>query len=435
MGIDRVCRNLRAGPKVLRKVPGGLRVARAAVIAAVAGCVLLTFSCATKSGSLQITKGPALLAVSEDRAAVMWETNVAGSGTLSYGTGLVRLNEHVESKPQPVDYGSGLGKQTVFVHKVWLEGLKPGQVYKYRVTGPNLQSELWRFTTTPTKTDRVRFIVYGDSRTAPENHRKLVELMKKKNVDFVVHAGDLVTNGDKYEQWGPQFFAPLKGLAESVPIYAVKGNHDKGKDYFEKLLIPEGRKKNFGFDYGPVHFFLADNSDKDTPAEETLDEIVADAAMSRAGWKFVTYHIPSLNAGGHWSAWGYPDALPGFAQVGVDFVVTGHSHQYERFRPIAPPEGTDGSYVTYITTGGGGAKLHDVQKCQYHARAVSTYHFCLFEIEGGKLTLETIDINGATIDQVEVRRTGGQLNKEYLATAVPMAEIVKYQKANLDKEH
>jgi len=246
-------------------------------------------------------------------------------------------------------------------------------------------------------------------------------------VDFVVHTGDLVSSGDNYEQWGPQFFQPLKGFAETVPFYIAKGNHEGNKGNYEKLLIPEGENNNFSFDYGPLHYLCVDNVSRGLNSKEQLSLIAADASSSNAKWKFVSYHVPSLNFGGHWSAWGYPDALPTLAKAGIDFVLTGHSHQYERFWPVAPPSDTDGSYVTYITSGGGGAPLYDVQKSLYHAKAEKIYHFCLFEIKGDKLTMDTIDIEGNVIDHLEVTKTNGQLNEEYLQTAVPMETVQVYQ--------
>jgi predicted phosphodiesterase len=383
-------------------------------------------------GCAPVTKGPVLLRVSEDRAALMWETKVQGPGKVTYGKGDV-LNREVATEPIQVKYG--INKEAAFIHKVWLENLQPGRAYSYRVTSPRTpilqwfaklgrsdeQSKIYKFRTTPVDTNEVTFGVYGDSRTRPETHRRVVEQMLNKNVDFVVHSGDLVSSGDHYEQFGPQFFAPVKGLAETVPFYIAKGNHEGNSGNFEKLLIPDGRTNSFGFDYGPVHYFCADNVSKGLTAEEQLRLIAADAGSSDAQWKFVSYHIPSLNFGGHWSAWGHPDALRILSEAGVDFVLTGHSHQYERFRPVAPPNDSDGGYVTYITSGGGGAPLHDVKPSLYHAQAKVINHFCVFNINGGKLTMDTFDINGKTIDHLEVIKTNGQLNKQYLWTAVPMA--------------
>ncbi len=415
-------------------------LSRLYLIAALGVVLTTTVGCAT------VTKGPVLLRVSEDKAALMWETEVEGPGKVLYGKGNV-LDREVTTEPIRVEYG--INKKAAFIYKVWLENLKPGREYNYRVTGPrapilqritklgrsSIQSKVYKFHTVPADTNEVTFAVYGDSRSCPERHRKIVEQIIKKKVDFVVHSGDLVSSGKRYEQFGPQFFEPVKGLAETVPIYIAKGNHEGNSGNFEKLLIPKGQKNSFGFDYGPVHYFCVDNVSKGLKAEEQLKLIAADARSSKAQWKFVSYHIPSINFGGHWSDWGYPDALRILSEAGVDFVVTGHSHQYERFRPVAPPAGTEGSYVTHITCGGGGAPLHSLKQSIYHAYAKKIHHFCMFHIKANKLTMETVDIKGKTIDRLEITKTDSGLNKEYLQTAVSMEEIQRYQQLNLHRQN
>ncbi len=375
----------------------------------------------------KITKGPFLLRVYKDSAALMWETDKKAACKLFYGKGQ-KPDKQISSRGEQLWYEVKKGdnevvKESVFVHKVRLEGLEAGQVYSYKITAAGVQSKIHQFRTVPKETDEVRFAVYGDSRSNPKGHRKIVELIMAEDVDFVVNSGDLVGWGGDFKLWEREFFGPLKELAATVPVYIAKGNHDLGNNYYEKFLIPPDEENNFGFDYGPVHYFCADNVSNDSGTEQLLDMIAADAAKSDAMWKFVSYHIPSVNFGGHWSNWGYPFAMPAFSKSGTDFVITGHSHHYERFRPVAAPSEEDGSYVTYITSGGGGAPLYDVKASAYHVKADKVIHFCLFDIKSNELTMDVIDIGGRIIDHLEVTKTNGRLNAEYLDTAVPMEAI------------
>jgi len=379
--------------------------------------VLVVFL-ATADAAGAITKGPFLLGVYHDRAALMWQTDAQGAGKISYGQD-GQLENYVVTKPVKIECE---GREPVFIHKAWIEGLQAGRVYKYRTADAQAESKIYSFRTPSLNTDQVRFAVYGDCRGFPERHRKIVEQIIKQKVDFVVVSGDLVTNGSIYQQWQTEFFEPLKGLAETVAVYAVKGNHDLGKqNYFKKLLVRPGQTGNFSFRYGPVSFYCADNYSGSE--SEVLARIADNIAATNTPWKFVSYHEPSINFGGHWSGWGYPDALVILAGAGADFVITGHSHQYERFRPIAPPAGTNAGYVTYITSAGGGAPLYKIEPSVYHAKAEKVYHFCLFSIKANKLTMDAIDINGKIIDHLEITKTAGRLNNEYLQTAVPLELI------------
>jgi acid phosphatase type 7 len=352
----------------------------------------------------------------------MWETDTERPSGVSYGLEGA-TDTYGESTAERVTYKSATdGKQKrVYIHKLWIEGLQPGRTYHYQITGPDVRSETFQFHTTPAQTDEVRFIVYGDTRTQPKVHRALVEQMMKHPVDFVVHGGDLVTSGDDYRLWGPQFFETMKGLVERVPIYLVKGNHEGRSGTYEKLLAPPGAGSDFAFDYGPLHYFCLDNVYNKKSGSQLVSQIARDATASKAQWKLVTYHIPSVNFGGHESAWQQKDALPAFAAAGIDFVVTGHSHQYERFRPVMLPGG--GSCVTYITAGGGGAPLAPVGPTPCHVCAQAVYHFCLFHIQGGHLTMDTIDEQGRTIDHLDVTKTDGHLDTTYLSAAMPACVI------------
>jgi predicted phosphodiesterase len=372
-----------------------------------------------------ITKGPVLLRAYQHTAAIMWESDTGSGQHLRYG-GSNSPEQVAVSTPEKVEYG--INKQA-FIHKVWLENLQPGQVYNYSIPASAVENKTYYFRTTPADTNEVTFVVYGDSRTNPEEHKRIVEQIIKNNPDFVIHTGDLVTNGNNYEQWGNQYFETVKGLAENTAIYITKGNHEGKNGNFEKLLIPQGEKKNFGFKFGPIYYYLADNYSQDLSDKELLNLIVENIGSAKAEWKFVSFHSPALNFGGHNSKWCYPNALPMFAKAGADFVISGHSHMYERFKPVAPPIHSGANFVTYITAGGGGAPLAERPKpSNFYAAADSIMHFCLFKIKGDRLTMDTIDIDGNIIDHLELTKTGGKLNKEYLQSSVPMAEVLAEQR-------
>ncbi len=396
--------------------------------------ILVSLVLPAESTLARITKGPFLLRVYQNRAAFMWETDAKGNGKLLYSANVKEEPNRIVTEPQQMQYKirqepNNVVKRTVFIHKTWLKNLQPGRRYSYRIVDSGSESAFYSFRTVPADANEVNFIVYGDNRTNPETHRKIVEQIMKRNVDFVVHTGDLVTYGNDYDQWGPQFFEPLKGLSESVPVYIAKGNHEGDNGNFERLLIPPEEENNFAFDYGPLHYFCADNVAENLDSKKLLEQLASDARKSKAQWKFISYHIPSLNLGGHWSNWGWPEVFSIFAEAGADFVITGHSHQYERFRPVAPPD-SNGNFVTYITSGGGGGPLYDVTPTAYHAEAKKLHHFCLFHIKDGKITFDAIDVNGQVFDHFEITKTDSKPNREYLQTAISAAEVRSYRDAH-----
>ena len=312
----------------------------------------------------------------------MWETDTRGAGQVRYGAG-EELTDRMRSESVRVSYRHATANRSVYIHKVWLDDLKAQTRYGYVIVSGREESDTCHFKTIPQDARRVRFVVYGDSRKNSRTHRRVVEQIIKVAPDFVVHTGDFVNAGSRYQEWGPQFFGPLRGLAEYVPIYAAKGNHDRGS-FFDRYFVIDGRR-NYSFTYGPLYYFIGDNATGNLATAGILKILAADSAKDDAVWRFVTWHEPNLNIGGHQSRRGCPGALPKLSAEGVDFVVTGHSHFYERFRPVTA-SAKDAAPVTCITAGGGAADLSDVQPDFLLAEAKKENHFCLFEINGKRLS-------------------------------------------------
>ncbi|MBW8015282.1 MAG: hypothetical protein FVQ82_03780 [Planctomycetes bacterium] len=396
--------------------------------------LVVLFLFVTAVSTAAITKGPVLLRVGQNKAVVMFETDSKGAGSIAV-KGTVALVGKFSTSVDVVDDIKG---KDVYIHQAILTGLQAGRSYTYRITAPEVAAKEHKLKTIPTKLNKFHFVVYGDTRTKPDRHRRVVEQIIKTKPLFVVVSGDLVSSGSKYEQWDSQFFGPIKGLGESTPIYATQGNHDLSKQkYFKRLFVPKGESNNYGFQVGSLYYYCLDNLTTNT--DKGLDVLAKNIKASESVWKFVTYHIPSLNVGGHSSAWGYPKALPAVSRAGVDFVITGHSHIYERFFPVAPQKGSAGSYVTHITSGGGGAPNYKLAESDILAKMADCLHFCLFEIDGNKLTLKVIDDKGVVIDRLEISKTKGSLNSDYIATAITMEkaqatlEGIKNRKKNKNK--
>ncbi len=140
---------------------------------------------------------------------------------------------------------------------------------------------------------------------------------------------------------------------------------------------------------------------------------------SRAPWKVVFLHYPVFNIGGHATRWGHAAYLPLFHEAKVDLVVVGHSHIYERFRPIAGASGTDSWPITHITTGGGGAGLGGVLAHPALAAYYSTNHFVVFEATAATLKGRAFNINNALLDSFEITKNNGQPSAQYLAQVYP----------------
>jgi predicted phosphodiesterase len=370
----------------------------------------------------EIVKGPILLRIDKDKAALMWEATTAGDDEVQYGSDGLDLT--VTSKPIAVLDRRGNATVTCYVHKVWLTNLEPGSTCNYRIISGGNTSPQYRFRTLQQNPGIIRFAVYGDCRTHPRTHRQIIEQIIKANVDFVINDGDLVATGSQYEDWSRQFFDPVRGLAESVCIYPVRGNHDTGT-FFDKFFVVDGQD-NYPFAVANTWFFLGDNTSDGLSTAKLIDIIAADKRKTDADWRFAIWHEPNLNICAHMSDRGYPDALGRLLDNNMDFVLSGHSHAYERFRPITNKDIPHA--LTCMTIGGGGADLADIQPDYLLSSAHKLHHFCLFEIRGPKLSMKTIDIDGNVIDEIQIEKNTDKLNDEYLRSAAPLQAVLDHQK-------
>jgi predicted phosphodiesterase len=236
--------------------------------------------------------------------------------------------------------------------------------------------------------------------------------------DFILHTGDLVARGTDYSLWSREFFKPAECYLDHIPFFSVLGNHEQdGTNYLNYFDLP-GNKLWYSFDSGPVHVLALDfRSEKANQAQYKFAR--KDLLSSRAPWKLVVLHTPLYNIGGHASDWGHAVYLPLFHEAKVDLVLGGHSHMYERFRPLAPKKRIGKWAITHITTGGGAASLHKALPHPALVTEETTNHFMVFEVTATELQAKAIRVDGSLIDSFRLTKQKGRMSPDYLATAYP----------------
>ena len=360
-----------------------------------------------------IAKGPIIQAVEPDRAVVVVETREGYRVLVEYGTS----PEYGALAPGP-DPGPGKdGAPGRRVHHVWLKDLHPGTEYRYRARvldsagDTTFRTEEARFTTARApgngNSDRpLRFGVYGDTRAGrfKKNlvHRWLLSMIRKKDFEFLLHTGDIVFHTDEERSWDA-FFRQSASMLAGLPVIVTAGNHDfydRG-ERLRRYFIPTagGRIEGFyySFDWGTAHFLVLNT---EVPLDPDSDQFRfaasdLDGAAGR-GPLFVIHHKPLYG-----SLRGIVNRPAGkalaslYSRFGVDVVFSGHNHYYERTRPI------DG--VTYIVAGGGGARLHRVDRPgSYTASLVADYHYIIVDVEDGKISVEMRDLRDDVRDRIEI---------------------------------
>ncbi len=344
----------------------------------------------TDSAIAEIIRGPYLSDVTRTSIVISWETKDASSGIVEYATD-VQYTASGDVYDEQAD-----GQDNVKRHSITLRGLVPSTLYRYRVTSDSDVGEDNTFHTAVEWFEPFTLVAYGDTRTNPNDHQAVVNMIIQHEPDLVTHSGDLVDNGTVMSHWNI-FFDTTKDLMKNVPFYPTLGNHERNAQNYYDLFYPPagGGKENkqwYSFDYGNVHFVCLDSDVRySTDQIAWLEDDLARVA-GKVQWIFVNFHHPPHSSGSHGSEWAtMPKWIDAFERYGVDIVFNGHDHHYER---------SLNNDVWYIVTGGGGAPLRGVNQKPnpYQVYAETNLHFCKLKIDGAQLTFEMIRADGTVGD-------------------------------------
>ncbi len=175
----------------------------------------------------------------------------------------------------------------------------------------------------------------------------------------------------------------------TVAAWPVFGNHDgvssdsatQTGPYFDMFSLPSAAEAGgvasateayFSYESGDLHVVQLDSAESDsTPGSPMLVWLAADLAANARPWTIVAFHHPPYTKGTHDSdnpadSGGIMErmrenVLPILEAHGVDLVLTGHSHGYERSFLIDGHYGPTGTFVpaTMLKRGGDGDPAGD----------------------------------------------------------------------------
>ena len=411
-----------------------------AALAAVGWLIVFTASTSAQDISHTFRKGPYLQAPGRETMTIMWESPTSRPGTVRYGRkGKLDEERTLETPHELIGVSSyaltnttadGTSQVTqifltnrVYLFEIALTNLRPKSVYTYVAETDGVRTPARTFRTFGSKESKVTFIAYGDSRTSPNIHEALASNFKRHSPDFILHTGDLAADGRRYNLWSREFFGPLAQVIDEVPILPSIGNHEQDASNYLHFVHLPGNERWYSYDIGPVHVTALDfHFEKET--EEQFAFARQDLLGAKAPWKIVFLHYPVFNIGGHGTGWGHEAYLPLFHEAKVDLVLAGHSHIYERFRPVAAAGGPGAWPITHITTGGGGAPLYASNPHPALEAQATTNHFVVIEATPTKLIGRTFTINNTLLDRFELTKRRGRPPADYLA-AVYSEDVLK----------
>lgn len=306
--------------------------------------ILLTVTIFSFAG---VTRKPYLQVLTANSVSIRWQTDIYSIGKVHYGVSPDSLLfEKLESEEKKIE------------HEVLLSNLTPSTKYYYSVDGTSNGSLDQYFVTAPKEgsKDSVRIWVIADfgQKSSLQNKRReeTVAVWKEFNrnsyhSDFVLSLGDQ-TEDDTRFQLQHNFFSQLEDVSKVSPLYTLEGNHDNHDDvalYFDTFTlpangecggVPSSTEDYYSFNYANIHIVVLSTEIKDFGGGNQVEWLKRDLKDNKQDWLIACMHRP-MHSGGHHKS--DTDAssikekkywLPILENYGIDLILYGHNHIYER---------------------------------------------------------------------------------------------------------
>ncbi|MCZ6594159.1 MAG: metallophosphoesterase, partial [Bacteroidetes bacterium] len=301
----------------------------------------------------QVTRGPYLQVGTPTSLIVRWRTDLSTNSVIRYGSSLESLNLTVEDLQLLTD------------HEVQITSLSPDTKYYYSIgtTSKTLTGgdtgHFFITSPTPGTSKPTRIWVIGDSGTKNDKARSVRDMYYNYTADqhtnvWLMLGDNAYRNGTDKEYQRAVFENMYEEMLRKTVLWPTLGNHD-GKTfsspgphpYYDIFTLPKngeaggmasGTEAYYSFDYSNVHFICLNSTTRDLrhPKSAMWAWLEEDLAANHKDWTIAFWHHPPYSKGSHDSdSEGAlikmrQRALPRLEDAGVDLVLSGHSHSYER---------------------------------------------------------------------------------------------------------
>jgi len=248
----------------------------------------------------------------------------------------------------------------------------------------------------PLKDGSVRFAVIGDTGTGTKQQQQLADVMLRYQKAFpfevVLLLGDNFYGSETPADYQNKFENVYRGLLNNkVKFYAALGNHDEPNQRFYAHFNMDG-KEYYRLSKGNVAFYALNSNYMDKKQVQWLED---ELAKDTSDWKIAFCHHPPYSSGGkHGSDKQLREVVePIFVKHGVDVVLTGHDHFYERIKP------QQGIYY-FVSGAGGKLRSGDVKDSSLLTEVAydKDMSFMLVEIVKDQMYFQVLSRTGETVD-------------------------------------
>ena len=410
---------------------------------------LLSGSAAPAAAAPALLRGPYLQNATPNAISIRWRTDVACDSRIRYGKLLHSLTSTTDNTTLTTE------------HEVRLTGLSTNQRYYYSIGTTTAQlagdDDSTHFRTNPKRGDisPIRMWAIGDAGTGTTDQRSVRAAFEKyagrHDPDLWLMLGDNAYPDGADADYTSNVFNMYRAMMRKACLWPTRGNHDNlsssAPDYYDHFTmpmtaeaggLPSGTEAYYSFDFGNIHFICLDSEGSDrSVGGPMLSWLRQDVAATNQTWILCYWHHPPYSKGSHDSD--DPsnvemfdmrqNVLPILDSTGVDLVMCGHSHDYERSFLLRRMYGTSNTLASSMIVNGGTGWLQQGGAYLKPTLGSGPFEGAIYVVDGssgktGGGTLNhpvmvesfnllgsfVIDINGRRLDGHFVNATGAALD-------------------------
>jgi acid phosphatase type 7 len=328
---------------------------------------------------VELFRGPYLQVATTSSIIIRWRTSVTTRSRVRYGTNAAQLDQMADDS------------SLVTEHVVRLKGLLPKKKYFYSIGDfeNTLQGDEENYFATPPPvdgTDTCRIGVFGDCGNNSVNQRRVRDeflnyLGHRYLTAWILLGDNAYENGTDAEFQADFFNIYKKDLLKKYPLFPAPGNHEYHAEanliptqethavaYYQSFSMPTNGEAGgvpsmtqafYSYDIGNIHFLALDSyGEEDAQRYRLYDTLGPQVqwvkrdleANKGKTWIIAYWHHPPYTMGNHNSDREEElvkireNFIPILERYGVDLVLCGHSHDYERSRLMYGHYGTETTF-------------------------------------------------------------------------------------------
>lgn len=383
-------------------------------------CIVFIFLLAGTTLSAQVlTRGPYLQMGNKTSTIIRWQTDVPAKSKITLGT----------------TYGTYpivvTDNNMVTEHIIRVGGLSTDTRYYYTVETDvaKLQGDSNNFFNTAphdTTTRKITIAAWGDCGRNDNNYqtntlsqyKNYIQSRNLKSADVMLLLGDNAYQNGTHTEYTTLFFnAYDAALLKNHMLFPTPGNHDYANDaarqadhlvpYYDIFSVPDSaqiggvpsyNKAYYSFNWGNIHFISLDSYGLEDGGTTRLYDtngkqvqwIKADLAANTKKWTVAYWHHPPYTMGSHNSDNEADLAAirQNFIQIlernGVDLILCGHSHDYERSYLLKGHYGTETTFsrATHAVSNSSAKYDGSNNSCPYIYPSGKTNHGMVYVVAG-----------------------------------------------------